>query len=443
MTMDYSLHPVHTPRPKRRWLDLILILGFFICLVIGVAALVTLWTVSQPPGPLLNSSPFALLDPEHVAVGLAVRQLAGDSPTHLVMQATQAGELPTAAALLLYNTEANGSNRVSLWRQLAQRLGENEPAAAALAYKQVLNLGVLDPALRSLERSQVLSQSAEGFLDNDDLPAARSAAAQALRAITQSPDLLPAQRSQLLTQLKPVVEKLNTPQLSAQVDDFLRNPFIQANGALAPNSIPLLVAPPPYDAAVEEAVATRRQAARNLADRYVLTSGVDVEPEQVALANALLKEDQVRSVFYRTLLDSPISLQQQLSILLEQRNWTILKLQVAQKAFGLSIVPAWESDSAGLVSELDRLNTHMATVSMALADAQPTSLEQALLHTEATLITALQSALGLFPGANNQEIGERLRVAQAEMGQNDAPPAMPIAYEADAYPSGFRIQQSR
>ena len=88
-----------------------------------------------------------------------------------------------------------------------------------------------------------------------------------------------------------------------------------------------------------------------------------------------------------------------------------------------------------------RDSNNIATVTNALADAQPSELEQNMLRAEAAHALALQSAIGLYPGANNADIGERLRLTQSEMARLGAPPALPVAYEADAYPSGFRIQQ--
>lgn len=441
MTIDSMLEPIEPPRRRRRRLETVLIAGFLICLVVGIAAFTSLWVLSQTPQTSLEGSPFQLFQPDQVSVGLAVRQLAGDPVSALAGQAIQAGELPTAAALLLYNTESTGSGRVGPWRQLAQRLGEQEGGASALAFKQVLSLAVLDLALRSLERSQLLTQATEGFLAAGDVAAAQSAATQALRVIVQSPDLLPAQRNQLLAQLKPSVAQLDDSQLLAQVDDFLRNPFVKPTGVLLANSTPIFVASPPIDPAVQAAQAPRILAARNLADRYVLTNGIDVEPERQALSAALLAEDQARSVAYRAQLAEPISLQQQLGLLQQQRNWLIQKLQVAQKAFGTSIVAEWETSQPALLAELDGLNNNIATVTNALADAQPSELEQNMLRAEAAHALALQSAIGLYPGANNADIGERLRLTQSEMARLGSPPALPVAYEADAYPSGFRIQQ--
>lgn len=441
MTIDSMLEPIEPPRRRRRGLETVLIVGFLVCLVIGIAAFVGLWMLSQTPQTSLEGSSFQLFQPDQVSIGLAVRQLAGDPVSALAGQAIQAGELPTAAALLLYNTESIGSGRVGLWRQLAQRLGEQDGSASALAFKQVLSLSVLDLALRSLERSQLLTQATEGFLAAGDVAAAQSAATQALRVVVQSPDLLPAQRNQLLAQLKPSVAQLDDSQLLAQVDDFLRNPFVNPTGVLLANSTPIFVAPPPIDPAVEAAQAPRILAARNLAERYVLTNGIDVEPERQALSAALLAEDQVRSIAYRAQLAEPISLQQQLGLLRQQRNWVIQKLQVAQKAFGMSIVAEWEASQPALLAELDGLNNNIATVTNALADTQPSELEQNMLRAEVAHSLALQSAVGLYPGANNLDIGERLRLTQSEMARLGASPALPVAYEADAYPSGFRIQQ--
>ncbi len=428
------------PRRRRRGLELIFILGFVASLLVGLAALGALWLLSSR-GESDTSGPMALLQPDAVLPALATRNLAGDPAGALVAQALQAGELPTAAALLLFDTESTHSARAALWQQLARRwLDADEPAHAAAAYGQTVSIGTLDTALRSLERSQLLTQAAAGLQAAGVSAQAQSAATQALRAIAQAPDLLPAQRSQLLQGLKPVVDALDAPDLSAQLNDLLRNPFVDGGGILLTNSWPLITAPPAAMISVTDATETRRLAARNLADRYVLTGGIDVQPEIDTLRAALLNEDQQRGVVARAQLAGAPTREAQLGLLLDQRAWLLLKLQVASKAFGLTLVPEWETGRAGLESELAGLMANIQLVVQAIADVQATPLEQNMLRAEVAEWAALDNELGLYPSANLGEINDRARAAQAELAAAGSPLALPTQWEPDNALPGFRIQ---
>ncbi len=426
---------------RSRRLETLLALGFLGCLLVGGLALAALWTLSRADDASDALSPRTLLTPERVVVGLAVRELAGDSTTALISQALQAGELHTAAALLLFDLDATPSGRAALWQQVGRRFHEQGEAGPALvAYGQTVSIGALDVALRSLERSQLLTQAAAGSAAAGDNAAAVAAATQAVRVIAQTPDLLPAQRSQLLQPLKIVVDPLGAPELSAQVDDLLRNPYLQPQGILLPNSWALLTAPPAPDANVEAAADARRLAARALADRFVATGGVDTQPEIEALRLALLAEDQARSAAYSTALATAQSRQAQLGVLLEQERWLVQKLQVAQRAFGVTLVPEWEAAREVLEAELNGLMANSALLVDALAEAQPTPLEQNMLRAEGAQWLALQAELGHYPGADRNEIDARVRTAQSELERLGAPPALPVAHEPASALPGFRIQ---
>ncbi len=441
MSSDYPVRGLGAqPRRKRRGLELVFVLGFLVCLLVGLTALGALWLLSNRAAPA-TTGPMALLQPDQVQPALATRSLAGDPAGALVAQALQAGELPTAAALLLFDTESTHSGRAALWQQLGRRwLDVDEPELAAVAYAQTVSIGALDTALRSLERGQLLTQAAAGLQAADAGEQAQAAATQAVRAIAQAPDLLPAQRSQLLQGLKPVVDTLDAPELAAQLNDLVRNPFVNATGILLANSWPLITTRPPGNVAVDEATATRQLAARNLADRFVLTGGIDVQPEIDALRAALLNEDQQRGVAGRAALAVAPTREAQLGLLLNQRAWLLLKLQVAGGAFGLSLVPEWESGRVALESELAGLDANIQLIVQAIADVQATPLEQNMLRAEVAQWAALDNELGLYPSANLEDINNRLRAAQAELERAGSALALPVVREpANALP-GFRIQ---
>src|SRR5690606_6797627 len=122
-------------------------------------------------------------------------------------------------------------------------------------------------------------------------------------------------------------------------DSVARNPYLTPPGQELAHQWPALAAPLVTDPTVMESVTLRQQAARALADRLAFTGGVDVDPERQTLATALKNEDQARNAAFQRTLASGISLGQQFTLLNEQRNWAALKLRIAARGFGISIVP--------------------------------------------------------------------------------------------------------
>lgn len=448
-SMNPAYQPAPTRRKRRRGLEVIFILGFIACLIVGLAALGGLWYLRAQDAPPSPNSPMELLNPDKVLLALATRDLAGDDTSALIRQALQAGEIDTAVALLLYDTASTGSTRTALWEQVARQwraTGSAEDLGKSLvASNQALNSAILDLNLHSLERSQSLAQTAAGLTeaaqrDSSVQKSALDAATQAKRAIAQLPDLLPAQRSQLLQPLKTTIAQLDAPQLAAEVDDLLRNPFLTPAGIALKSTWSTLYTNPAPDAAVETAVANRELAARNLADRDALTGGIDIEPEIDSLRNALLAEDAARTAWYLGAIDTGATQQAQLGVLLQQRDWLLRKLAIANRAYGLALMPEWENGKEAIEGELNGLQIRIGEIVGFIADAQPTALDQNLLRAEAALQSALQSSMGRFPGADDSAISQSMRQAQDALLAAETPPALPTLYDSTASPPGFRIQ---
>lgn len=443
MAANTSARRAPSVRHRRRGVETILILGFIFCLLIALAALGALWFVSDgPKAAPVENAPFSLLQPDKVLPGLAARALGGDPTNALAAQAIQAGELPTAAALLLFDIDSSASSRTGLWLQLGRHwLDEGESDLAVAALSKAASSASLDLDLRSLERGQLLGQISAALADAGANAEALVVAEQAVRAIMQVPDLLPAQRADLLKPVFAAVQTLDAPALEGRIDDLMRNPFVEANGVLLGDPWALLASPSVSDPAILAAQDARKLAARNLADRYAVTGGIDTEPERNALAGALLAEDQTYGNWFRSAVSSAATAPQQLAVLEEYRQWLILKWQVAQRGLGVSILPEWEETMPALQGEIAGVTANVQSLMQSLADQQATPLEQNLLRAEAAQWLALQQERGLYPGGNASDIGERIRIAQGELDRLGSPVALPVALETDGALPGFHIQQ--
>ena len=450
MAYDEHLNPPYTsPYPTRRarrrrpWLERLLLVGFTLCLLVGLAALAVLWRLSTTPAPVMASSdPLTTLRTEHILSALAVAELAGDPPDPLANQALAAGQLESARALLTYRRQRQNEHQLGLLLQMARTyIAADESAVATLLLHQARAYALLDSGLSSLERSQALLQIAQELHAAGADPAARDAAVQAFRLARGAPELLPAQRSQLFNTLRPLVEQLGDKTLSQQIAEFVRNPFVTASGETpALDRLWALAEAVNADAGVVTATATRQQRARELVNRLIFTGGADIDPERAALAQALLAEDAARGAWIGNLQQAGLTPGQQLTLLLEQRDWLLLKLRIASLGFGLSIGPEWEAGRVLVQRDLSAITNSLDATFQALAAAQPDPLNQALLRLEARRWLALQSDLGQYPEAGVEVLGERLKASQDELAQLGHPVALPLGYDPAAVPPGFRIQ---
>jgi hypothetical protein len=311
---------------------------------------------------------------------------------------------------------------------------------AAQVYRLTLPTAVLDLTMLPLERAQLLVQTAKGMLAAGQLAGAHDAATQAQLIATQTPDLLPAQRSQIYAALQELASSLKDPAFAAKINDLARNPFLSPQGVLIPHRIDTFAERLPYDDAITAAISTRQQAATLLADRIALTNGVDIGPERQALAQALLAEDQVRSQFYQQSRDGAVSLPQQTWLLLDRIGWLATKLRIGQLGYGISIVPEWEQQALEFLAELGAAHNDYAAALDASAAALPTPADQALQRVENQMWLARQAERGLYTSIGVADLSERLRIVQDDVLRQLGQLALPVVYAPAATPPGFRIQ---
>ena len=440
--MSYELSGSQTnasPERPRVWMERLLLIAFLFCLVIGLVALGTLLALRNSDKPILNADPLQLVRTEQILPQLALRELAGDAPAGLAVQALQAGQLETARAALTYATTVPAVEQAGRLAQLGRAyLAAGDPTAAAQVFRLVLPFAVLNDTIPTQERIQLLVQAADGYAATDNPDAARDALIQAQRIAVQAPDLVPARRADLFAEMRRVAEPLDDTALEQQLADLARNPYLIGSGVLITPTLATLAQPLPYDTLTLEKIAAREEAARIFADRIELTGGVDIEPEREALAQALRDEDQARTQFY----DNPgeISRGQQFWLPLEERAWLVNRLRLADGAYGISVVPEWEANRSAIAGQLAALDTYIDSLVRALADSQPSPVEQAMVRIEGRHWLAEQAERGLYADAPVGDISEQLRIAQDDLARLGSPPALPTSYEPNATPPGFRIQ---
>ena len=441
MELEYS-DPRGTVKRRRTLLEITLISGFVFCLFLGLTALMALLFLENAP-PMQPETPLDSLQTDHIVAHQALMHLAGDPVDALTRQAINAGELDNAHANVLFATELPTSQRLALSLQLGKRfLAAGRQADAVQAYQLARSIAILDEVLTISERTQALIQTAHDFIELDENGAGLDTAKQVMYIAEQTPDLLPAQRSQIFEALRPIARTLDDESFSQRLNELARNPYLQPSGQLLISRWEELDGTLEPDPAIEAAISTRHEAARQLADRFILTDGADVEPERQTLAAALMAEDQTREEFYQHTLSAGLSLAQQFQLLNEYRSWLATKARIALGGYGIPIVPAWDQNSGIILQNLSTTTANIGTVVDAQIGTLPDPSEQAMLRVELLRWLALQTELGLYPDGSVTDLDERLRFAQGELEGMGKSLALPLILSTDVAPPGFRIEAS-
>ncbi len=370
--------------------------------------------------------------------------LAGDPVDALAVQALQASEYHTSQALVTFGVDAMPAPRIALVLQLAQRMqqqGNDDQAMQLLRNGRAI--AILDSALAPLERADALLLCATSFLALGQEDEAIDAAQQVKTIAEQTPELLPAVRSRLLQDLLPLTNKLPDETLRQQVRELARSPYLAPSGIVVQEPLPFAEGSFEYDQQLTALIHNRQQLARQLAERILQAPLADREPLVQTLAQALRAEDEARALYFNQISSSQnLTFSLQFWSVNEQRQWLILKLAVAKRAFGLSLVPEWEAAQDSFVEELTLVTDTLQTVLLGLAQSQPEPLAQLTQRIAVLRWLALQSEIGLYP-QRAVEIDERLRVAQNELAQIGTMAALAVSFHLDATPPGYRINSQR
>jgi len=431
------------PTQRRRWLQLWLLIGFALCALISSLALAALWWLYGTASPSQTEDRLSISSTQ-VRPELAMMYLAGDPVEALAMQALQAGEYSTSQALVTFGVDAMPVPKIGLVLQLAQRMQQqgNDSQAIQL-WRSGRAIAILDTALSPLERADALLLCAKNFLALAQEDEAIDAARQVKIIAEQTPDLLPATRSRLLQDLLPLTNQLSDETLRLQVRELARSPYLSPGGIVIQERLPFAEGSFEFDQPLTDVIHQRQQIARQLVERMLQAPLADTEPLLQALAQALRTEDEQRTLYFTQISSSQnLTFSLQFWSVNEQRQWLILKLAIAKRAFGLSLLPEWEAAEEALAAELTQITDTQQAVLLGLAQSQPEPLAQLTQRIAILRWLALQTEIGLYP-QRAMEIDERLRVAQAELAQIGTTAALVVSFQSDASPPGYRIISQR
>jgi hypothetical protein len=398
------------------WLLIGLAAGMIVLALAGVALLVTYFVLARQPA--VNDawiSPLAGVKTEAIAPDLAVLTLAGEADDRVNRAAIDAGETETAYATLANSLLMTDNLRSGGWLLLARQSLEKDPARAAVAYQAVLDLASLAPSIGDMGRADLSLQAARGFVTLKREKIARLALAQAENVARYSVTLLPAQRRTLLRQVADSYQALGDTTAARGIREHLDANAVGPGIAVNAGSqlLPTLRGGVVLPEAVVSAMAARQNAAADMAARWLSVSGSGRDELANRLGQALLAEDVVRTEFYQTA--DQLSLADRLALMHDKLAWLALKYRVAQRGFGVSLVPEWEAQVADIATALSSTYTELINgYGQQLDTLDATEAVQA--RVELLRQGVLWTRLGLFPDANaEQALSEQLAEASRQL----------------------------
>jgi len=400
---------------RRNRVVLFLLVGVVLLLIVAVAAtMLYLLLRPQPTVTVGWRDPVAAATPDRVIPALALYPLAGALELDAIDRAIDVGELETAYALLVFGLDPSDAQRIGRLILMGERFAAaGQPDRAALCYQQVYDLAILSPDLSDAARADALLAVGKGWTALGQPAQALNAWDQVYILAIHSPYLQKAVRRDLLSALTVAYRDLGQADRSQlcrqQIDDLDRE---ASRPAGSPDQWPELLAEgePVSSAEVGAAEENRRQAAYAL--REATEGGRQPPPDLVDnLAQALLAEDGVKLAFYAQELEGTSQPGRRLNVHRQMIRWLTLKYQVASRGLGLSVVPAWEADEAGIRSALSKAYEDLLFDYEDLVTALPQVSLIGPARYQVRCRIALAGRLGQYPNFGVQQMADKVRDA--------------------------------
>ena len=391
----------------RSWLLTILGVG---ALLLGIIGLVSIGayalTSKRQSSPTPWRDPTIVVRGRSIAPDMALLPLAGVDDEEAISRALSANELDSAYSVLVYSTSLSDSERAGRWLLLGQRYQESgERERAGQCYRTAAEVATLSPVMTDLARAQTLLRAGTGLAAVQAYGDAELACDQAHDVAFYSPHLTQAHRQQILQRLQTTYAALGQGE-----EKWLDLARMVTSGQAAmpqPQQATVVTVPPlPANAEVAEAEAARQAATEKV---LVVLVPPQREPSKYLLnilAEALQAEDQVKQRAYGDEAIAAADLPTQVALAHARVAWLTLKLKIARRATGLSLVPDWEAQEAGIRDQLRAAYETLYKLYARYAgdEAQLTLIRQQL----------LAGRLGLYPDCPEEALVSELQAASAQ-----------------------------
>ncbi len=405
-------------RIRRRGLAILITSAIALAAIVIVAVVVFFAFQRERPASTEWQNPMAQVAPAAIVPQLALYPLAGASEIETIDAGIDNSDLATAYAGLVYSLDLSDRQRIGRLIALGTRLTEADSSGVASAvFQQVYDLALLSPNLNDRQRAEALWRAARGWGALGRSDQALIALDQAEVIAAQSPHLQTAQRRSILVLLEEAYRDLEESKRAKDVEDQIggldqamtsESAGSRAKAADLPSDGQPISSP--EVGALEEA---RRQAAYAVIDS--LSLGEPPSELLNSLAEALRAEDTAKLSLYSQELDSTTQAGRRSQIHQLLARWLLLKCRVAQKGFGLSIVPEWEGQAGDIQANLSKAYEDLAFDYEDWSASLPDAAQTAPSSYAALRSIVLSGRLGQYPNYPSGQLSQKLGAAVASM----------------------------
>ena len=345
---------------RQSHLSIFIIVGIFAILAIILLMAIVIFLVarqfgaSQTLNTSLGFSPLNKLEVERIDPALALTSLGGLPESEVILEAIAKDRPETSLAGLLFQPALTDRESAGGFLQLARAyVRDAETDKAVLSYQMAGTIATLGPGIPDTARADIFIEAGEGLIEIDETNLARFYLNQAFTIASKSPFLQAAHRRSIFERLQKNYIILDERVLARQSLSLSANP---PSIALSLNEQTVLPKPEPVvlPAEIQQAEAQRWQAAQELAVLLVDRGGNAPQSVVDTLANALIAEDQLKLPYLKRGADNTTQLSKKIDIVLAQITWLSIKYRVARQAYGISLIPEWETNVEQIRAELTK-----------------------------------------------------------------------------------------
>jgi tetratricopeptide (TPR) repeat protein len=417
--------------------------------ILGLLALLVLVGVASGAAYLyLNltgsgggSSPVDQLRPDKIDPAIALATLAGISDLDVLNQSLAQGDLETAYATVLFNTQLTHREHVGNLLLLGQEYAKaGDSSHAQLCYRQASLISVLSPTLSDYGRATSLLEIGGGFADQGNREEALFSYDQAFVLASHSPFMKDPYRAEVLGQLatgySALGERDRSEECSSLKVEILYSTDGQATSSAGSPEQPvvnfLYQIPAPTTEMVASYEDRRVEAVQEL--MASLQGGSDkgaVSQELLTkVTQALVNEDNARRTALEDQMGAATSMVLRIGIAEARVDWLLIKYRVALGAFGLDLVPAWSEDVAGIAAELGTARGELHAIYGEQIDTFADEMAKDRAWFDVVRLEILQGQLGLYPEYPEEELISQLSEVSARLAEAGDQSVRPeVSYE--------------
>jgi hypothetical protein len=414
----------------------LLVLMIVVGLVSGGAYLYLRWR-----GPSPSREPVAQLRPDRIEPALALATLAGATDLEVVNGALKQDQLETAYATILFSSELTHGEEVGNLLLLGERYAAvGDKSRAQMLYQQASLLSTMSPALSDVGRAYSFVEIGAGLSDLGNRAEALANYEQAFALALHSPFIRDPLRADLLGELALEYDSLGERERAAESRslqvEILYTTEGEDTGTEEQGEQPianfLAQIPAPTAAMVASYEEKRVEAVLKIIDFLQSSSSGDAVPKELATetAQAFVNEDQARSTAYEDELAGASSMVLRIGIAEARVDWLLTKYRVALGGYGLSLVPTWSEDVAGIAAELNEARGELHDVygDQIATFSDETAKDRAWF--DLLRLEILEGKLGLYPDYPMEELISDLVEVTGNLVQAGDPSLHPeVLYE--------------